>query len=304
MKTIKFLFVTAIVAFLSVSCDKELEMLERFGHHGSTEVQTDTTATECPDTTATENPDITTPESPDTIIVINPDSTNTQNPDTSFNLDPAIVSGTGEYATQVVDISNFSEVELKKIGEVEIVSGGDYKVEISDYENLLSYAKLNLVGERLVISYDDSKQVMGSKLKIRITIPDKLSKAIISGAGNIDIQSGLSTESVQLIVTGSGNILAANINCSSVIIEMPGTGEIEAKGITRDLTLNARGSGTIKCKELESTNASCDISGVCTVFLSANENLKVNAMGIGSLTYYGSPILEINKGMLFSLVKG
>ena len=280
MKTLKFLFVAAIVAFLSVSCEKEL--IEIMGLHDSTSVG----------------------ENADSTLTQNPDTTNNQSPDTTIIADPTIISGTGEISTQVINLSDFTEIELKKIGEVEIIYGSEYKVEISDYTDLLPFAIVYLEGERLVLSYDDSKQVMGSKLKMSITIPNKLTKVIVSGAGNINIQSGLSTENVQLIIPGAGNISAANINSRSVNIEMPGSGVIEAQGTTGDLTLKVKGSGTIKCQALISANAFCDISGVTTVFLSATDKLKVDALSIGSLTYNGNPVLDINTGVLFSVIKG
>lgn len=281
MKTTKFLFVSAFVAILSVSCDKENELIEKINNLDSTtNHSSDSTSNQCADST----------------ITLSTDSIITQN--------PTIVSNTDELATQTVNLSDFTEVELKKIGEVEINKGSAYKVEVTDYKNLLPYAKVYLEGKRLVVSYDDSKQVMGSKLKITITIPDRLSKTIVSGAGNVNIRSGLASDSVQLVVSGAGNISAANINSRSVNIEMPGSGVIEAKGTTGNLTLRVKGSGTIRCKELMCTNANCDISGVSTVFLSATNKLKVNAMGIGSLTYYGTPIPDLNLGKLFSVIKG
>ncbi len=282
MKTIKFLFVTAIVAFLSMSCEKEFGLTDGINDLNSID--------------PSENSDSTNTQSPDSTIIPSPDST--------ITIIPTIVSDTGALATQIVYLSDFTEVELKKIGEVEIISGSEYKVEITDYKKLLPFAKVYLEGTRLVVSYDDIEQVMGSKLKVSITIPNKLSKTIVSGAGNINILSGYASDGVQLIVSGAGNITATNINSRSVNIEMPGSGVIEAKGTTGDLTLIAKGSGTIRCKELMCANASCDISGVCTVFLSVSDKLKVNALAVGGLTYYGNPILDLNIGMLFSLVKG
>ncbi|MBN1117820.1 MAG: DUF2807 domain-containing protein [Bacteroidales bacterium] len=306
MKTINFLFISAIVAFLSVSCEKGLECCEK---------KTETTeeinkldsllSIENADSTINESPDSTVTEDPDSVITENSESTNTESSESIITLDnPNAVSGKGEIATLVVNLTNFTEVELKKIGEVEIVGGSEYKVEISDYENLLPFAKVYLEGERLVISYDDIEQVMGSKLKISITIPDKLSKCIIAGSGNINVQSGYSSDNVQLMVSGAGNILATNINSHSVNIDLPGSGVIEAKGTTSEFSLQAKGSGTIKCEELMCTNANCNIGGVCNVFLGVTGNLNVDAMGIGTLTYYGNPVLKLNLGMQYSVIEG
>ncbi len=297
MKTIKFLFVAAIVAGLTMSCEDN-ELMELINSHTPDPGMSSDTIHNPAYSDTTQNP-------------VNSDTT--QNPvftDTVQNptfTDPiqnfTYVSGTGEIASQTVNLANFTEVELKKIGEVEVLSGSEYKVEISDYENLLPYAKVYMEGERLIISYD-SVQVMGSKLKISITIPDQLSKVVLSGSGNIFVNSGFVSDKVHLIVSGSGNISASGVNSQNVDIVMSGAGKIEAKGKTENFTLEVSGSATIQCKELISNNADCDLRGVSTVFVSVEDKLKVNAFVVGSLTYYGSPILEVEKGLLFSLIKG
>lgn len=62
--------------------------------------------------------------------------------------------------------------------------------------------------------------------------------------------------------------------------------------------------GTVKGKELICSNADCDIRGVSTIILNVTGKLKVNAFVVGSLTYYGSPVIEATTGDLFTLIKG
>lgn len=135
-------------------------------------------------------------------------------------------------------------------------------------------------------------------------MPDKLAKAIVSGAGNISINSGFAADRIQLSVSGAGNISANGIYTENVDLTLSGAGTIEAKGTTTNLSLNLNGSGTINAKELICINAICDIRGVSTIFLSVTEKLKVSAFVVGSLTYYGSPVVEANTGDLFTLIKG
>ncbi len=304
----KCLFAAAIIAGLIVSCETDNGVMEMMNTYDSPDVsssadslQNCTSADSLQNCTCTDTiPNCACSDS--TQGVTDADSTqnvNYEGTDQSF----PYVSGTGGIATQTINLADFSEVELKKIGEVEIVSGSEYKVEISDYENLLPYAKVYLEGKRLVVSYD-SVQVMGSKLKISVTIPDQLTKAIVSGSGNIVVNSGFATESVHLMVSGAGNITAYNINSNEVNIVLSGAGIIEAKGTAGNIMLDVKGSGTIKCKELMCNNAVCDIRGVSNVFVSVRNKLKVSAFAVGGLTYYGNPILEVEKGMLFSLIKG
>lgn len=315
MKTIKFLLVSAIIAGLAVSCETDNGLMEMLTPYESPDVSMSADTTQnCADTTLNCTCADTTLNCTDTDSTQNgacPDSSQSiADPDTTQTVifaDPGqnspYVSGTGEIVTQAISLANFTEVELEKTGEVEILSGSEYKVEISDYENLILLAKVYLEGERLVISYG-SVQVMGSKLKVSITIPDKLSKAIVSGAGSIHVNSGFVSDNVHLIVSGAGKILASGINSQNVTIVQSGAGTIEAKGTTGKLVLDVKGSGTIKCKELICADADCDIRGVSNVFVSATDKLKVSAFVVGSLTYYGNPMLEVEKGPLFSLIKG
>ncbi len=303
MKTIYLALITAaLIAGLSASCEKEDGMMEVLTHYDSVDMGlcTDTIpGSECSDSTHCTCTD------PNHCTCS--DSTHCNGADTLQNV-PNVsgfpnVTGSGNIKTQAIQVAGFTEVELRKIGEVEITSGSTYKVEITDYENLLSYAKVFKEGERLVISYD-SVQVMGSKLKISITMPDNLSKVIVSGAGNISVNSGFAADLIQCLVSGAGNISASGINADYVDLVLSGAGTIEAKGTAVDLSLKVNGSGTVKGKELICGNADCDIRGVSTIFLNVTDKLKVNAFVVGSLTYYGSPVIEANTGDLFTLIKG
>lgn len=298
MKAISFLAATAVIAMLSVSCERDLEMLQEKLDHDQTTTPVDSVKTdkkedpannETPETTDPTDPSSPAdPTSPDVVII----------PDSSTD------EAKGDLVTKVVELSNFSEVELRKIGELEIVSGSDYKVEVSDYEDMLQYALAFMEGEKLVISYEDNVQVVASKLKVTITIPDRLSKALLSGAGNINILSGFDSESVELSVSGAGKLTAAQINAARVQIEMSGSGSLQAEGKCDYLDINVQGSGPVNCEGLRSGQASCNIGGVCSVFLSVSDKLKVDASGIGTLRYFGNPVLELNVGMLFNVVKG
>ena len=232
------------------------------------------------------------------------DPTDSATPDIVIIPDSSTDEAKGDLLTKVVELSNFSEVELRKIGEVEIVSGSDYRVEVSDYEDMLQYALVFMEGEKLVVSYEDSVQVVASKLKVTITIPDRLSKTLLSGAGNINILSGFDSESVELSVSGAGKLTASQINAARVQMEMSGSGSLQAEGKCDYLDLSVQGSGPVNCEGLMCGEASCNIGGVCSVFLSVSDKLKVDASGIGTLRYFGNPVLELNVGMLFNVVKG
>ena len=162
MKAISFLAATAVIAMLSVSCERDLEMLQEKLDHDQTTTPVDSVKTdkkedpannETPETTDPTDPSSPAdPTSPDVVII----------PDSSTD------EAKGDLVTKVVELSNFREVELRKIGELEIVSGSDYKVEVSDYEDMLQYALVFMEGEKLVISYEDNVQVVASKLKVKI----------------------------------------------------------------------------------------------------------------------------------------
>ena len=118
-------------------------------------------------------------------------------------------TGEGDIITEIRPVSNFKSIDLLTSADVEVVKGDIFKVEVSDYENIVQYVTLKVISHNLVISISPlNSGLLNSKAKIMITMPDSLSSVSNAGSGNVVLNS--SFKDLELfIITGSGNIHAS-----------------------------------------------------------------------------------------------
>ncbi|HEX2934525.1 MAG TPA: head GIN domain-containing protein [Bacteroidales bacterium] len=213
--------------------------------------------------------------------------------DDTISRDKSCIEGSGNIVSRNAETAAFSEIELKSYGNVEIYKGEHLTVRISDYNNLISYYKAEIIGNRLVLKTEpDNICLTNSKVTFIITTPNPLNGLYLNGAGNMDIMSEFNNLN-QLSIKGSGKInLHANTITDKLDISIYGAGDIIAIGKTTDLSANIYGAGNVYLKNMQATNAVCSISGMGNITVHADSNLDATIKGIGNIEYYGSPNLK------------
>lgn len=204
-----------------------------------------------------------------------------------------VVQGKGSVITKVLPLSGFTEIEVKKIGNIEISSGTEYRVSVSDYENLADFATFSMSGQRLIIGYADTC-VKNSRLTIRITTPDPLYSIALSGIGNIDVKSPVDQLS-EITLSGNGKIVFRSaVTSDDLYVDMEGVGYIYAYGLAKNLNVELGGSGSIDLTDLNAKTANCTISGVGDIRTTVTESLSALLAGTGNIIYFGNPDLVKN----------
>ncbi|NDP19623.1 MAG: DUF2807 domain-containing protein [Paludibacter sp.] len=202
------------------------------------------------------------------------------------------VTGTGDIITEIRPVSNFKSIDLLTSADVEIVKGDSFKVEVSDYENIIQYISLKVVARNLVISVSPiTTLLVNSKAKIMITMPDSLSSVSNAGSGNVVLNS--SFKDLELFInTGSGDIIASkDLNIKKMNASILGSGNITAKGTAETLTTLISGSGDIDFSNLISNTADCTTTGSGNTYVNVINTLKAKISGSGNIEYEGSPVI-------------
>jgi translation initiation factor IF-1 len=203
------------------------------------------------------------------------------------------VTGTGNIISQKRTATDFHSVSLLTAAKVYIVKGDSFKVEISDYENLLQHISIKVDNHNLTISNDPIFTVLlNSKAKVTITMPDSLLGVAIAGSGDINLNSPFKDLNT-LAITGSGNIYANEpLNILAMNASILGSGNITAIGSVQTLTGLISGSGNLQLSNLNATNANCTISGSGSIYVHSNTSLKATISGSGNIIYSGNPIVD------------
>ena len=177
----------------------------------------------------------------------------------------------GPRRTQTFAVTDFQEVSLDGIGDVDIRVGEAYHVEVSASEETLNYMKITVEDSSLQIGFevddDGDIHINDERIHIRITAPS-LREVRLEGLGDVKI-SGLVGESFAVTLAGVGNIR--------------GSGKVD------ELTVELGGMGDVNFTNLEARNAEVELDGVGDVDVWATESIRARLDGMGDISYRGDP---------------
>lgn len=198
--------------------------------------------------------------------------------------------GKGSIITESRTATDFTSVKLLGDADVEIVKGSTFKVEASDYENIIQHLSVKVEDHELVISKDPATTVLlNSKAKVTVTMPDSLTAISLTGSGDIDVNSAF--KDIQMLsLTGSGNInINQNVDLNILSANIIGNGNITALGKVNTLTAQISGSGEIQFSDLQAESATCSISGSGNIDINVVTALNATISGSGIISYSGTP---------------
>jgi hypothetical protein len=171
-----------------------------------------------------------------------------------------------------------------------VKSDTTFKVEVSDYENIIQYLSVKVVSNTLIISTDPATTILeNSNAKVVVTMPDNLMSVAVTGSGNVDVDSTFAGLQA-LSLSGSGNInVNDTLNIAALTTNIMGSGNITAKGKVKALTASSSGSGNTFLSNLIATDVLCTITGSGNMYVNATGTLKAGISGSGNIVYSGSP---------------
>jgi hypothetical protein len=181
------------------------------------------------------------------------------------------IRGEGQIVTKTIAFNEFSEVHVNNYCDVEIKIGSEFKVEVSDYENIIEFLEFNVVQGKLRIeSTRKDAHASNSRAKAIIYIPQQLISLSINGSGNIQLLDPFK-ELQNIVIAGSGDIFSS------------------ATSSTHLLNISIAGSGDIDLSKIVSQDVNCSISGSGDVKVNAQKLLNVSISGSGDVHYLGNP---------------
>lgn len=189
------------------------------------------------------------------------------------------------------DLGYFSKISFATGGYLEVVQGDTISVELEGPQSVLDQVhtvidrdRLRIYTKRFIDQYGD--------LKIYVTVKN-LTDITVAGSGDVVVNSTLKTESINLEVTGSGNIRIPELSSVYTEMQVTGSGDIIAKGTSEEkIDVNVTGSGDVKASELETKHADINVTGSGSVEIFATEKLEGNIVGSGSIYYKGDPLID------------
>ena len=174
--------------------------------------------------------------------------------------------GNGTEASEQRTVSAFDAIRIEIPAVIHYQPSDTRSLLVSADANLLDIINTEVVDGVLIISAKDN---FSTRLPIQIEVSSQtLKQAFMLAGGQLNI-SNIKEQSLQLRVTGSGNL--------------------KVSGESTVLKTELMGSGTIDGQNLVSQNCQLSLQGSGSIYSSCAEQLSAHLLGSGTIAVSGSP---------------
>jgi len=238
-------------------------------------------------------------------------------------------------------ITAFGQKETRKVGtftgiglhipaKLYITQGSPQKVEVEGSKDLIALVKTEVNGSKLDIEVSSKLHNFNwgdDEVIVYVTV-EKIENISVSGSGHAIAQTKITSDNLDLKVSGSGALDAEIDVANNIDMDLSGSGKIELKGKCKQIDTHVSGSGRIKLDAVIANAADFSISGSgkieasgtassvkasisgsgkvlaadletgdCEIKLSGSGNVEINVKntldanisGSGSVSYKGNP---------------
>lgn len=176
--------------------------------------------------------------------------------------------GSGTAAEETRPVGQFDAIELSGSGQLIFRQGDKESLSIKADDNLLPYLTSTMEGGTLHLGVRNNVLIQ-THLPIVYTVTARNLKAVhLSGSGSAKLDS-LSTDRLEIDVTGSGDVVAS--------------------GRAGHQTISISGSGSYNGAACQGTTGEVHISGSGNVTVNVSDQLDAHVSGSGDIEYLGHP---------------
>lgn len=229
------------------------------------------------------------------------------------------------------NVGTFTKINFRWPGKLILKQGSTQSVVLEGDKETLEKVETDVEGGKLIIGRPDKwswREWRDDKnITVYVTAKD-IEGLSVSGSGELVTEGKISCRSLDLGVSGSGDLkvdasidgpldtsvsgsghLTVNGNCKSfessvsgsgrVIVSsnisgtadvsVSGSGKVEASGSANEIKAHISGSGKILAANLEVDKCEVRISGSGDVEINVKSDLDAHISGSGSVTYKGNP---------------
>jgi len=213
------------------------------------------------------------------------------------------IKGNGSIRSEERTISDFTELDIKGMFEVELKQTGSHALTLETDENLLDRVETYVKGNTLFVKWDDQYELKSwEKMKIVIEV-DRLEKLDMNGMCSLKSASILNADKFELRHNGMGHT-ELTIEGEELFVELGGMVEMKLEGVVNEMDLVISGMAKVDTEECEAAQVSVETSGMGRAHVYAKEELFINSSGMGKVTYSGDArIKSVNSSGMSSINK-
>lgn len=198
--------------------------------------------------------------------------------------------GEGPVVNETRVVADFNGIDLRIGATVYYTQAPVTKVEVSAQQNILDVLQTYVSNNKLVIKYKDGTRVNSREaIRIEVSAP-QLDNLRLSGSGNLNVAGPFTPSSLELDISGSGDMNLSELNTGYLDATISGSGNFRVSGgAATEEKLKISGSGNLDLENVTAANVTTNTSGSGSIKVTATLLLNVTISGSGSVYYKGSP---------------
>lgn len=201
------------------------------------------------------------------------------------------VKGNGKVILQDRKTEPFTQLVITGVFNVFLDQSSVESVKVETDENLQFVVETEFHNNTLTLQWNKKAENSHStKMNVYVTVKD-LKSLRMDGVGDLKTKSTLKLEDLSLKISGVGNT-SLILNCKKIDADLAMIGNLKLEGNSNEMSMKASGTGNIKAFDFIVQNLLVDISGVGNADVRAENEISINATGVGNLSYKGNALVK------------
>lgn len=194
-----------------------------------------------------------------------------------------------QQTTQDRHLSGFRAIDLAGSFDVYITQGSTESVKVEAPSDVID--RIITEVEDGVLKIHSKKDINwnwsfgNKKMVIYVTAKD-LNSVGVTGSGDIFFKEGITTNSLKLRVTGSGDMLG-RVSVKTLECKISGSGDMKLSGRADESTVSIVGSGDFTARDLATVNTAVRVAGSGDAVVNASNKVEAAVSGSGDIHYTG-----------------
>lgn len=194
-------------------------------------------------------------------------------------------------------LADFDEVSIIGPQDVTIIYGEEFAVSASGSADGMRQIEAVVENGGLVIRPREG-QFFGDwgdldEVTYTVTMP-RVTRVALAGSGDVTVDR-VTGDTFEGLVGGPGTLAIGLIETDQATFSVNGSGDLDASGAVRNVTVNIGGSGEVHAAGLTGTQATVVIGGSGEVALTVLEQAAVSITGSGDVDISGPGVCSVTR---------
>ena len=201
-------------------------------------------------------------------------------------------------------IQSFTRVEADIVGNIIYTQSNNVSVHTEGDKELVDRLLITEKNGVLKLELKRKRKIKGKK-KLTVYISSPAIESInMDGVGSFNLNGVVAADNLIIDFEGVGNFEAMELQCVSIKASYEGVGNLKLGGTTDYLEITSEGVGSVNTQKLQAKNVIVRAGGVGSVKCFASDSIDLSNTGVGSITYYGKPVVKNLKNSGIGKIKG